>query len=151
MDRKHRGNPGDVMSSHQRSELMSRIRGKDTSPELALRRAVWALGLRYRLHRRVDRFRPDLVFIGDRVAVFVDGCFWHCCPMHGVKPKSNREFWATKLERNVQRDAETNRTLAAKGWLVLRFWEHQVENDAEECACQIAEAIVRIRAKEQHV
>lgn len=126
---------------------MSRIRGKNTAPELALRRAVWALGLRYRLQKRVDRFRPDLIFPREQLAIFVDGCFWHCCPLHSVKPKNNRTFWEKKLEGNVQRDAETNLTLAAKGWTVMRFWEHQIDDDVQRCAKIIADTINEIRIK----
>lgn len=133
----------DLMSPEQRSELMSRIRGKDTGPELALRRAVWAMGLRYRLHFRINRFRPDLVFTKTHVAIFVDGCFWHCCPLHGVKPKGNAIFWKNKLERNVQRDKDANRELAANGWTVMRFWEHEIEKDVQECARMIADSIKR--------
>lgn len=138
----------DVMSLLRRSELMSRIKGKNTKPELALRHAVWALGLRYRLHRKIDRSRPDLVFAGVRLAVFVDGCFWHCCPKHGVQPKSNAVFWRSKLERNVQRDAETDRDLRAQGWAVLRFWEHEIDENAEDCAQRVAKAIADIRASQ---
>lgn len=108
---------------------MSRIKGKDTAPEIALRRSVWALGFRYRIHRRVDRVRPDLVFPGLKLAIFVDGCFWHCCPEHGAKPKSNAAFWKKKLEGNVRRDVETTQMLAAMGWTVVRFWEHQIHED----------------------
>jgi DNA mismatch endonuclease (patch repair protein) len=130
----------DVISSAKRSEIMSRIRGKDTVPERNLRRAALAIGLRYRLHRRIGKTRPDLVFMGAKVAVFVDGCFWHCCPLHGVMPKSNRAFWQKKLGRNVQRDAEDTQSLIEAGWRVLRFWEHEVEESAETCARKIAKA-----------
>lgn len=103
-------------------------RSRDTKPELILRRAAHALGLRY----RVD-FRPipnvrrtaDLVFTKARVAVFVDGCFWHGCPEHHVEAKRNADFWAEKVRRNRERDAETNLLLKAEGWTVLRFWEHE--------------------------
>lgn len=131
----------DVMSAAQRSALMGRIRGKNTLPEILLRRAAWAIGLRYRLHRKIGRIRPDLVFLGARVVVFVDGCFWHRCPVHGVMPKRNADFWRTKLMRNVQRDAETNASLTASGWTVLRFWEHEVRESALICAMQIKKAV----------
>ncbi|HWW05890.1 very short patch repair endonuclease [Collimonas sp.] len=133
----------DVMSSEKRSELMSRIRGKNTGPELKLRRAAWAMGLRYRLHLRVERARPDMVFLGARVAVFVDGCFWHCCPLHGVIPKNNRTFWQPKLDRNAKRDVETNKKFIAAGWKVLRFWEHEVDDSPELCARKIADAVLK--------
>lgn len=133
----------DVMSAARRSALMSRIRGSNTGPELALRRTAWAKGLRYRLNFRIGRARPDLVFPSARLAVFVDGCFWHRCPLHGVMPKGNGAFWKTKLDRNVARDAETNRTLLATGWKILRFWEHQVEDSVEGCVAEIERALGR--------
>lgn len=139
----------DVMSTEQRSALMGRIRGKDTQPEMALRRAVWALGLRYRLHRKIGRIKPDMVFAGARVAVFVDGCFWHRCPLHGVMPKGNAAFWQTKLVGNVRRDAEANEALTADGWAVLRFWEHEVEGSAKACAMRIKRTVTRRLARQR--
>lgn len=128
----------DVMSTEQRSALMGRIRGKDTQPEMALRRAAWALGLRYRLHRSIARIKPDMVFVGARLAVFVDGCFWHCCPLHSVMPKNNRDFWAQKLKRNRERDTESTQRLVKEGWQVLRLWEHEIETSPANCAQKIA-------------
>lgn len=121
-----------------RRRMMSRIKGRDTGPELSLRRLVWALGLRYRLHYRIGRTRPDLVFIGARLAVFIDGCFWHGCPLHASIPKNNWDFWAQKLGHNCERDVENTRWLEAEGWRVLRFWEHEVEASAPDCARKIA-------------
>src|SRR4051794_5797828 len=103
-------------------------RRRDTSPELAVRRAAHALGLRYRVDARplpaLNR-RADLVFTKARVAVFVDGCYWHGCPQHGTKARTNADYWASKIARNVQRDAETDRLLTEAGWRCLRFWEHE--------------------------
>lgn len=110
-----------------RSEVMSRIRGKDTGPELALRRALWNAGCRYRAQwRHASGGRIDLAFPRLKVAVLVDGCFWHGCPLHGVRPKSNTAFWDGKLRRNRERDAAQTLDLVRDGWLVYRFWEHQV-------------------------
>jgi len=102
-------------------------RRRDTGPELALRRELHRCGLRY----RVDfpplpelRCRPDVVFTRARVAVFVDGCFWHRCPEHGAVPVANAEYWLPKLEANVARDRRADAALAAAGWTVMRFWEH---------------------------
>lgn len=83
---------------------MARIRGKDTGPEVALRRALWQAGLRYRLGMRVEGTRPDLTFPRARLVVFVDGCFWHGCPLHYVRPRTKEEFWALKLAVNTDRD-----------------------------------------------
>src|SRR5689334_3181348 len=108
-------------------------RPRDTGPELALRRELFARGLRYRVHRRPVpglRAQADVLFPRERVAVFVDGCFWHGCPDHGVLPKSNREFWSAKLAGNVERDRRTDRNLNESGWLVLRVWEHELVGHA---------------------
>ena len=107
---------------------MSRARRRDTAPEVAIRREAHRRGLRYRVDTPVvgvPRRRPDIVFTRQRVTVFVDGCFWHSCPVHATVPKSNRDWWVAKLERNVVRDRETDDRLRALGWTVLRFWEHE--------------------------
>lgn len=114
-----------------RSEMMSRIRGKDTKVELVLRRALWSIGLRYRKNRRISGARPDIVFAGRRVVVFVDGCFWHGCPQHFVMPRSNHSFWREKLTGNFQRDRKQTLQLEGEGWRVLRFWEHEVEEELD--------------------
>ena len=121
--------------------MMSRIKGRDTKPEMSLRRAVWALGLRYRLQYRIGRTRPDMVFIGARLAVFVDGCFWHGCPLHSTMPKNNRDFWEQKLRRNRERDADNTQSLVAQGWRVLRLWEHEIEASPANCAWQISSTL----------
>lgn len=107
---------------------MSRQATRDTAPELVIRTRLHALGLRYRVHTRpLSSFRrtADIVFTRVRVAVFVDGCFWHGCPDHRTFPKTNEQWWERKLERNVERDAETNRVLEDAGWVVVRVWEHE--------------------------
>jgi DNA mismatch endonuclease (patch repair protein) len=121
---------------------MQRQRTRDTSPELALRRLLHASGLRYRVDVRplttLSR-RADLVFSGAKIAVFVDGCYWHGCADHGSRvPHSNAAYWAAKIERNRARDADTDRILAESGWLSLRFWEHA---DAMEAADQVRGAV----------
>ncbi|HVW86586.1 MAG TPA: very short patch repair endonuclease [Bryobacteraceae bacterium] len=117
----------DVLTPEQRRLNMSRIRGANTKPEILLRSALHASGLRFRLHRRDLPGAPDIVFPGARVAVFVDGCFWHGCPSHGARPKTNREFWSSKLAANRRRDLNVNASLKDSGWTVLRFWEHEVK------------------------
>ena len=102
-------------------------RGRDTKPEIEVRRLLHAAGLRYRVDFAPlgGRRRADIVFTRKRVAVFVDGCFWHGCPQHATLPKLNADYWLPKLRRNVERDRETDAALKAAGWTVLRFWEHQ--------------------------
>jgi DNA mismatch endonuclease (patch repair protein) len=121
---------------------MRRQRRRDTAAELAVRREVWRRGLRYRVDARPLRElrrRADLVFSRARVAVYIDGCFWHRCPEHGTLPKSNHDWWREKLEANVRRDRDTDERLRAAGWSVVRVWEHE---DAVGAADRI-EASVR--------
>lgn len=120
--------PSDVEVPRDVSRRMSRQASRDTDPEWDLRRRVHQRGMRYRVDTPLPgmkRRRADLLFTKSKVAVFVDGCFWHCCPTHGVAPKSNADWWNTKLGRNVARDLETNEHLRNLGWVVLRFWEHE--------------------------
>jgi DNA mismatch endonuclease (patch repair protein) len=109
---------------------MSRIRGKDTQPELMLRRALYALGYRYRLHQKGLPGRPDLVFIGRKKAIWVHGCFWHWHPDESCSiakiPKSRQEYWRAKFTRNRARDQRTQQELQAKGWSVMAVWECQL-------------------------
>ncbi len=130
----------DVLTPAQRSFCMSRIRGRDTKPERAFRSALWRLGLRYRIHHALPG-RPDVVFPAQRIAVFVDGCFWHGCPEHCAEPRTNESFWRQKLELNAKRDRTVNTLLQAKGWSVLRFWEHELKNDLSG----VVEKIVRTK------
>lgn len=111
-----------------RSENMSRIRGKDTKPEMAVRRALWAAGLRYRLHDKRLQGNPDLVFPGRRAVVFVHGCFWHChagCSNFRI-PRTRTDWWAEKLARNKARDMAIRTALEAAGWHVIVIWECEV-------------------------
>lgn len=118
----------DVLTPEQRSYNMSRIRGKNTGPELLLRRYLWNSGFRYRLHYKLPG-RPDIVFVTRKIVVFVDGCFWHGCPQHGVRPKTNSTFWNTKIQGTIDRDKKNQQLLEQEGWTVLRFWEHDIEKD----------------------
>lgn len=126
----------DMMSKETRSELMSRVRySGNLTTEVAMARIMRLHGISgWRRQIRLLSFRPDFVFRRERVAVFVDGCFWHACPEHGSRPKSNASFWNAKLERNVERDRRADRELADSGWKVVRFWEHSVRRDPSWCA-----------------
>lgn len=111
-------------------EVRARMRAqrrRDTAPEMLYRQALFSMGLRYRVDLRIAplRRRGDIVFTRWKVVVFVDGCFWHACPMHGTLPKSNQNWWGAKLRANVERDRETDRLLSATGWRVVRIWEHE--------------------------
>lgn len=125
---------------------MQAIRNKDTKPEQLIRRLVHAQGLRYRLHARPLpdlRRTADLVFRPVKVAVFIDGCYWHGCPEHYLAPRVNAGYWSDKVARNMARDRDTDERLAAAGWLVLRFWEHEPSDD---CSLKIADTVRRRRA-----
>jgi len=140
-------NMADVFTRKKRSEVMSRIRGhgnKDT--EIAL------IGV-FRQYRITGWRRhwallgkPDFVFPKSRVAVFVDGCFWHRCPKHSTKPAANRKFWERKLQANVRRDRLVTRTLKARGWLVVRIWEHDLRHSK-----RVASRIRRILAESEQI
>src|SRR5207237_249011 len=106
------------------SAQMSRMPRSSTKPELLVRRALHAAGLRFTVNRRDLPGTPDIVFTRARLAVFVDGCFWHGCGEHGVIPKNNREWWTAKLERNAERDLEKDAALEVLGWMPVHLWEH---------------------------
>lgn len=120
---------------------------RDTPGELALRSALRALGLRYRVDAVLPgtRRRADVAFLRAKVAVFVDGCFWHGCPAHGTWPKANAAWWREKIEGNRRRDHDTDRRLAAHGWQVFRFWEHE---NLKQSAARVAAAVSRRRKAE---
>lgn len=120
---------------------MSRIRPRNTKPERQLRSALWAAGLRFRIHAATPVGRPDVVFPGRKLAVFIDGCFWHGCPLHYVRPRSRTEHWETKLRVNVDRDRSQTLELERLGWRVVRVWEHAVYEDLPEVVQQIREAL----------
>lgn len=131
-------------SSKAARNRMKAAKQRDTAPEMALRSELHRRGLRYRVDvspLKGLRRRADVVFRPVKVAVYVDGCFWHGCPIHGTWPKANAEFWREKIERNRERDTDTDRRLAEVGWKVIRVWEHE---DPEEAA-QAIEAIVNQR------
>ncbi len=109
---------------------MKRMPRRDSKAELRLRRELHRLGLRYRVHLRGLPGTPDIAFTRARIAVFVDGCFWHCCPDHGVTPKANREWWVDKLEGNVGRDRRKDEELQGMGWLPVHIWEHECPDEA---------------------
>lgn len=120
---------------------MARIRSKDTKPELTLRRALWASGVRgWRVHSTALPGRPDLAFTRWRVAVFVDGCFWHGHPAFFTPGKSGA-YWDAKIERTRERDRQANEALAKAGWRVLRVWDFELENELEDCVTRVIELL----------
>ena len=130
-------------ASLTRSEIMRRVKQKDTTAELALRSALHSLGFRYRLHRRVEGTVVDVVFVTAKVAVFADGCFWHGCPQHATIPKSNQSYWLPKLAENKERDLRQSEKLRSAGWYVIRLWEHDCLPTTRETIERIDEAVSR--------
>ena len=126
----------DVHSPAKRSYNMSMIRGVNTLPEQSLRKVLWRFGFRYRLSAKLPG-RPDLVFPRFKVAIFIDGCFWHGCPRHMTWPKNNAAFWKKKILGNKSRDAIVTRELKRSGWTVVRVWEHEVHSNVSTCALRI--------------
>ena len=127
--------PSRSAPSKELSERFSRQKRLETGPEMALRRELHARGLRFRVQHRIEglpRRRADIVFTRRKVAVFVDGCFWHACPDHCVVPTANREWWLWKFSTNRARDRDTNEKLIGLNWTVIRVWEHELPRDAAD-------------------
>lgn len=123
---------------------MARVRNRGTGAEMAVRKILHRMGYRYRVNLAIDkglRTKPDIVFTRHRLAIFIDGCFWHRCPEHATFPKANQEWWAAKLEANVRRDRVTDQALSAAGWSVMRIWEHE---DPKSAADRIAKELDRL-------
>jgi DNA mismatch endonuclease (patch repair protein) len=126
-----------------RSRTMAAIPSERTSLEQLLARKMWASGMRgWRRHIRVEGAKPDFVFSRRKLAVFVDGCFWHACPECSKRPATNTDYWTKKLTRNAQRDARQTSTLVAAGWRVLRFWGHELQTTPEVCVERVQEALL---------
>lgn len=116
----------DVLTKKQRSYNMSQIKGKNTKPEVSLRKLLFVNGIRgYRTHYKLIG-KPDIVFPKEKIAIFIDGCFWHKCPKCFVEPETRKKFWMEKIGGNTKRDKEVNKVLRNDGWKILRFWEHEV-------------------------
>lgn len=142
----------DNKTNQERSRNMAAVKSRNTKPEMRLRRAIWRRGLRFftptgwkKLTRKSLPGSPDLIFPGPRIAVFLDGCFWHGCPMHYIEPADNREFWQRKLTQNKERDKEAKLQLTEQGWLVLRFWEHELRRGGLDSVAERVVNAVRTR------
>jgi len=125
-----------------RSQIMSRIKSRDTSIELTLRKALWRKGLRYRKNCKDVFGKPDICFKSKKVAIFCDSAFWHGKKfLEGEKFKTNKEFWESKILRNIERDKEVNETLKKEGWTILRFWDEDIKKRTEVCVNKIIETL----------
>ncbi|WAC05334.1 MAG: very short patch repair endonuclease [Methanoregula sp.] len=130
----------DCYSKEIRSRVMSNIHSKNTLPELQLRKLLWSKGFRgYRIHNKNLPGKPDIIFSSKKVAIFIDGCFWHGCPDCYVKPKSNKKYWLPKIQQNIERDLKNKKSLESMGWFVIRIWEHELKIDAQSVFKKISE------------
>lgn len=134
-------------SSNAVSARMSRQRSRDTAPEIAVRKILHRSGLRFRTDVKLEsdlRTRADIAWSGLKLAIFIDGCFWHGCPEHATRPIANQQWWAQKLDANIARDRRTDAELERRGWTVRRYWEHQ---PPESVARDIAQVKMQIGAQ----
>lgn len=119
----------DVLTKEQRSYNMSNIRGKNTGPEVKLRKLLWSAGIRgYRIHYKLPG-KPDIVFTKKKIAIFIDGCFWHKCPICFQEPETRKEFWMKKILSNIDQDVKVNTQLKEMEWTVIRIWEHEIKKN----------------------
>ncbi len=131
----------DVHTKEQRSYNMSQIKSRNTKPEVQFRKYVWGKGLRgYRIHSKLPG-RPDLYFGRAKVAIFIDGCFWHKCPKCFKPPKTNKKFWREKMEKNIERDVKNDVALRVIGIDIIRFWEHEIKMDINKCFLKVKKLI----------
>lgn len=139
------GPPPPPTSPHVSKSMKSNV-AKNTGPEVALRKALWATGLRgYRLHCKKVPGRPDICFTKKKLAIFVNGCFWHRCPICDLSlPKTNTDFWQRKFELNKERDKRKIENLESMGWTVLTVWECEIRNELEETVTRIREALYKL-------
>jgi DNA mismatch endonuclease, patch repair protein len=121
----------DVLTQEQRKFNMSRIKGKNTGPEVKLRKLLYSKGVRgYRIHYHLPG-KPDIVFVKKKIAIFIDGCFWHKCPICFQEPETRKDFWMKKINTNVNRDRNVDDQLQKTGWNVIRIWEHEIRKEPD--------------------
>jgi len=130
-------------TTKERSDLMRKIKAKNTTPEIILRKALWNEGIRYRKENKEIIGNPDIAIKKYKLAIFIDGEFWHGYNWHEKKNKikSNREYWIKKIERNIVRDKKYNQLLKEQNWIVLRFWEHEIKKELNKCVEKVKDAI----------
>ena len=121
----------DIVSKKKRSEIMSKIKSKDTKIEVEFRKAIWQAGFRYRKNPKGYFGKPDLVLKKYKTVIFIDSCFWHGCKKHCRIPATRKNYWIPKIERNKQRDKEVNRHYKKIGWKIIRVWEHNINNEKQ--------------------
>ncbi len=135
----------DTISKQKRSEIMSRIKSKDSGIETLFRKELWRIGFRYRKNSRKYFGKPDVVLKKYKSVIFIDSCFWHGCKEHCRMPKSNVDYWKPKIERNKRRDRKVNNYYRKEGWKLLRFWEHELAADLNRCTLKVKQGLVNAR------
>ncbi|MCX6762022.1 MAG: very short patch repair endonuclease [Candidatus Moranbacteria bacterium] len=134
----------DIFSKKKRSEIMSKVRSKDSKIEIEFRKKLWKAGFRYRKNSTKYFGKPDIVLPKHKTVIFIDSCFWHGCKKHGSMPQTRKKFWETKIDRNKERDKEVNRQYKKLGWKIFRIWEHdlkRIDKSAEKLSLFIKGAI----------
>jgi len=131
----------DTFTKEVRSKIMAKVKSENTVPEIMLRKQLYSKGVRYRINYRSLEGNPDVVIPSKKIAIFIDGCFWHKCPKCFGLPDSNKEYWRKKIEKNVERDKKANKALKLKGWRVIRIWEHEIRKDLERSVKRIVDVL----------
>jgi len=135
----------DQFTVQKRSEIMSKVKSKNTSIEVKFRKELWRRGLRYHIHSKLPG-TPDIVFPKIKTAIFIDGCFWHSCPIcKPTMPSSNAEYWKNKINKNIERSSNADRKLSKMGWQVIHVWEHQIKRDFKGSIDSVIKAISQKR------
>lgn len=132
----------DIFSKKKRSEIMSKVRSKDSKIEVEFRKKLWKAGFRYRKNSTKYFGKPDIVLPKYKTVIFIDSCFWHGCKKHSSIPETRKKFWETKIERNRERDQEVSKYYKKQGWNIFRIWEHNLKNDSEKVLNIILEKII---------
>lgn len=131
----------DIFSKNKRSEIMSKVRSKDSRIEIEFRKELWQAGFRYRKNAIKYFGKPDIVLPKYKTVIFIDSCFWHGCKKHGSVPQTRKRFWEAKIKRNKQRDKEVNRYYKKLTWIFFRVWEHDLKSSLEKNVSEIAKKI----------
>lgn len=139
----------DIFSRKKRSEIMSKVRNKDSKIEIEFRKKLWKAGFRYRKNSTKYFGKPDIVLKKFQTVIFIDSCFWHGCKKHGSMPQVRKKFWEKKLERNKQRDREVNRYYKKIGWKIIRIWEHNLKNNSEKSLNTILAKLFSIKFRKK--
>lgn len=130
----------DTVSKKKRSEIMSKVKSKDSKIEVDFRKAIWKKGFRYRKNPTKYFGKPDIVLPKHKTAIFIDSCFWHGCKRHCRLPSARKKYWTTKIERNKERDKKVNRHYRKMGWKIIRVWEHEIKN-TDSIICKISKSL----------